>query len=1115
MRLVEYVLQKGEWEIEKVDLFARPLFSEFSEVEPMFAPVQFVPRKHRSVSLIRVVFLLITAVWAAHGQLPTATILGVVKDTSGAIVPEATLTARNVSTGQTRSTTSGADGAYRFAALPVGNYEIRVEHSGFRGTVRSGLSLAVAEEAVVNFTLEVGSIEQTVEVTAQAPLVNTTSGSLGSLVNEQKVSDLPLNGRNYIDLTLLQPGVQLHVNRGLAIPEVGSWIIVNGAPPRSNSYLLDGASMVTTFGATSGSASNSTLGIEGIREYRVITNSFSAEYGMTMGSQMVIASKGGTNSFHGSAFEYLRNSALDARNFFDYKTATNPSRLPPFKRNQFGGAFGGPIVKDKTFFYGVYEGLRERLGTTRVSKTIPVAARQDGGAGGVAQIAAVIKPLLPLFPVPNLPGDFFTFPFNQATNESYGQMRVDQNFSAKDSTFVRYTIDDTTRAQPLNWPQFADQVATRAQFVTWAENHVFSPTLLNTARFSFSRTHLIYDSPSGIIGPQFSFLPGKELGNINIVGLTPFGPDQTSPSVHTQNIFAYSDDLFFTRGRHSLKFGALINHYQQYVLTGTFSRGSVSFPALSTFLLGQPSSYQAATPGSILDRLFHYNSLGFYGQDDVRVSARLTVNIGLRYEIITVPVEVNGHGSAIRDIQHDAFFTLGPPFRNPSLLNLSPRFGFAWDVKGDGKTAVRGGFAELYDVGNWGGAFIVGANASPPFSSSSTVQAPPAPQPPILLTLPLFFPASAVGKSPRPSDYNISQPHMLQYNLTLERQFPADVALSVSYAGSRGFNLMQVQEGNPVVPQMINGAPFWSGTGPRTNPNWGSTEFHSAGGASWYNALEVSLTKRLTKGLQFQGSYTWSKLMDDTQGEVEGENNSSSTFGMYPQNIFLDWAPSTFDLTHNFRFNAIYHLPSPAFSSGLVRNLLGGWWTSGVLSAQTGYPFSAVLGSNRSRSGVKAGGSLVDRPDLIVGRSNKNITSGTSSGCIVAGQGVAAGTKLGTPNLYFDPCAFTIPAAGFLGTAGRDILRGPGLVNLDFSLVKDTAMKFLGESGKLEFRAEFFNLLNRANFITPGIGQTNANGAGVVYSARANQEAPLSTAGVLTSTATPSRQIQFALKLIF
>lgn len=1091
----------------------------------MTATAKAVGKQHGSLYLARIVLILLATAWMAYGQLPTATILGVVKDSSGAVVPDVALTARNVSTGQTRSSTSAADGAYRFAALPVGSYEVRVEHAGFRGTVRTGLTLAVGEEAVVNFTLEVGSIEQTVEVSAQAPLVNTTSGSLGSLVNEQRVADLPLNGRNYIDLTLLQPGVQLHVNRGLAIPEVGSWIIVNGAPPRSNNYLLDGASMTTTFGATSGSASNSTLGIEGIREYRVITNAFSAEYGMTMGSQMIIASKGGTNSFHGSAFEYLRNSALDARNFFDYKTATNPSRIPPFKRNQFGGSFGGPIKKDRTFFFGVYEGLRERLGTTRVSKTIPVAARQDGGL--VPQIAPVIRPILPLFAVPNLPGDFFTFPFNQATNESYGQMRVDQNFSAKDTTFVRYTIDDTTRAQPLNWPQFADQVATRAQYLTWAENHVFSPTLLNTARFSFSRTHLIYDSPSGIIGPQFSFLPGKELGNINIVGLTAFGPDQTSPSVHTQNVFAYSDDLFYTHGRHSLKFGALINHYQQYVLTGTFSRAAVNFAALSTFLLGQPSSYQAATPGSILDRFFHYNTLGFYGQDDVRVSSKLTINIGLRYEIITVPVEVNGHGSAIRDIQHDAAFTLGPPFRNPSLLNLSPRFGFAWDVKGDGKTAVRGGFAELYDVGNWGGAFIVGANASPPFSSSSTVQAPPPPQPPVVLTLPLSFPASAVGKSPRPSDYNMSQPHMLQFNLTVEQQLPADIALSVSYAGSRGFNLMQVQEGNPLVPQGIgvggvcvnaslapasaNGPKCWTGTDLRTNRNWSSTEFHSAGGASWYNALEVSLTKRLTKGLQFQGSYTWSKLMDDTQGEVEGENNSSSTFASYPQNVFLDWAPSTFDLTHNLRFNAIYRLPSPAASSRLVKYLLGGWWTSGVLSMQTGYPFSAVLGSNRSRSGVKAGTALVDRPDLVPGRSNKNITSGTTAGC----QGVAQGQKLGTPNLYFDPCGFTIPAAGFLGTAGRDILRGPGLANLDFSLVKDTAIKPLGEAAKLEFRAEFFNLLNRANFITPGIGQTNANGAGIVYSARADREAPLNTAGVLTQTAVPSRQIQFALKLIF
>ena len=516
------------------------------------------------------IFLLMAVLGTALAQLPTATILGVVKDSSGAVVPEATVTARNIDTGQTRAASTSADGSYRLSALPVGNYEVRVEHPGFQTTVRSGLTLAVSQEAVLPVTLEVGAVEQTVAVTAEAPLVNTTSGSLGGLVDERKVADLPLNGRNYIDLTLLQPGIVENKTLGRAAVMTGTWFSSNGSPLRSNNYLLDGASLVSMVGGSSASLSGSTLGVEGIREYRLVTNFFSAEYGMTMGSQMIIVSKSGTNSFHGSLFEYLRNSALDARNFFDRRTAITPRRLPPFARNNFGASTGGPLKKDKTFVFGVYEGLRERVGITTTTNVIPRAAKVDGGV--VPQIEPVIKPLLALYPDPNLLAtNQYTFPFSQPTTENYGQMRADHTFSARDTIFGRYTIDDAQQRKPLAYPQFIDILASRGQYSTLSESRIVSATLLNTFRFSYSRFMTDIQSPSGIIGPQYSLVPGLEIGGIGVGGFTTLAPDTNAPQLRKQNIFTWSDDIFYTRARHSLKFGMLINRYQQYIQIGRAS----------------------------------------------------------------------------------------------------------------------------------------------------------------------------------------------------------------------------------------------------------------------------------------------------------------------------------------------------------------------------------------------------------------------------------------------------------------------------------------------------------------------------------------------------------------
>ncbi|MBI4445322.1 MAG: TonB-dependent receptor [Acidobacteria bacterium] len=1014
----------------------------------------------------------------AMAQLPTGTISGVIRDASGGVLPGVTIALTNVETGQSRTVLTDDSGNYKAVALAVGRYELKAEMTGFKTVVRH-IGLAVGQEAVVDFELPVGEVSEEVQVTGEAPLVNTTSSSLGGLVSDQKVADLPLNGRNFIDLAFLQPAIQQHRNITLQSGLTGGYFSSNGAGVRSNNILLDGANMVNLWGVNSSSVTGSTLGVEGIREFRVVTNAFSAEYGMNMGSQISIVSKSGTNHFHGSLFEYLRNSVLDARNFFDRKTATNTKRLPTFIRNNFGAAVGGPIKKDQTFFHVAYEGLRESLGLSIVSNTIPPTARVDGAV--VPVINPFVKKLLSLFPQPNLPNNQFTFPFTQPTTEDYFQGRVDHSFSSNDNIFFRYTVHDAEISKAHSYPQFRTEQESRSQFATLSETHVFSPALLNTFRFSYSRTNIRGDSGSGIQGPDFSLIPGRELGNLIIPGVTsgPFGlgPDPVMPTVAKQNVFTLSNDAFYTVGRHSLRVGTLINHYQQYAENNLVAKGFVVFPNLPGFLVGQTANYIADGIGSNQTRTNHYNTFGFYLQDDWKALSNLTFNLGLRYEFITVPVEQQGRGVSLRNLKTDAAFTPGKQFRNPSLKNWSPRLGFAWDPAGNGRTAIRGGFGLVYDVGSFGSAVVLVSTSQPPYSFRNQEVGQ-------ILTVPLSFPSGSVGKSVRTMDFNIQQPHLLQYNLSLEQALPFDMAASIAYAGSRGINLMQVTDGNPTVPQIVNGKKFWTGREPRINPNWLEVFLATAGGNSWYNSMQVSLQKRLSNGLQFQSSYTWSKLIDETQAQLLREESNSLTFPTDVFNRQTDRGLASFDLRHNWRFNTIYRFPRPSMS-GALGQLLKGWWISSIATVSSGYPFTPAIAINRSRSAVLGPTQNgLDRPNVAGNRSMDEVV-------------------LGGPDRYFDPNAFVLQDAGFLGNSGRNTVIGPGFATVDLSVAKDTNLPFLGEEGKLEFRAEFFNILNRANFALPDR---------IVFG---GAPTPLPTAGQILSTVSTSRQVQFALKLIF
>jgi len=1079
--------------------------------------------------LIPVVIALCTLHGAALAQI-TAAISGQVVDASGAAVHGASVTVRSLETGAARSVTTSEDGRYSLLSLPLGLQEVKAEKSGFNPAVRTGVDLQVGQNAVVNLRLEVGGLYQPVTVSADSPLVNTTTSTVSGMVNERQLRDLPLNGRSFDNLITLNPGAINYSAMKSANTSTsdGNTFSVAGRRTGDNLFLLNGIEYMgaSQLAVTPGGASGELLGIDAVREFNVMTDTYPAEYGKRPGAQVSIVTRSGSNALHGTLFEFLRNSAMDARNFFDQ------AFVPPFRRNQFGGALGGAPRKDRLFLFGNYEGFRQSLALSSVSVAPDPEARQGllpnastGIYAAVTNLKASILPYMAFWPLANgaellsngIPSGAALSYNNphESIREDFATGRADYLVDARDTLSASYTYDSGHSLIPQADPLFASDTKLGMQVASVEETHMFSPQTLNTLQVGYSRAAFNLGSALLASFPaSLSFVNGEGPGGIVINGgvtttgsngtITSAGPNNAAGVWNRRNLFTGSDSVQISRGRHQISAGVWLQRLRDNEDTASRQLGVASFANLTTFLQGTVTTFQVVPDPNELGWRSLYGA--WYFEDAIRLAPHFTLQAGIRHEFTTGWNEESGRaGNYVPDSTGvlqtlprigNSVFT-----RNNAKLLFSPRVSLAWDPAGDGNTAVRAGFGTYYALID-ALSFLVNslppANGSVSYSGSplaSLLPVTPGVQPAPSCSATVAAPCTIFA--PQGIQADAKTPTVEEWNLTVEHQVAAGTLLRVGYAGSHSYHGLLSVDPNSIPSEICansggcpsggvaaslrglvpQGAPYIP-VGTRPNPYLSAGFFWYTEGNSSYNSLRTEISRRLNHGLEVRANYTWSKNLDMNSGLTGAQSQNQAQMILDARDLPRDWGLSALNVASQGSISAHYQLPVGH------NKLLGDWQLNGIATLLSGFPFTPQIGANRSEDGDTRN---PDRPSL----------NPSFSGPMV----------LGNPNQWFNPNAFTLPTFGTYGNLGRATLTGPGLATLDMSLFKTFAIT---EKGKLQFRAEFFNLLNHSNFGPPN-ATVFTNGATTASTTPAISP----TAGLITATATTSRQIQLGLKLIF
>jgi hypothetical protein len=1051
-----------------------------------------------------------------HAQTVSGTILGVIQDQQGAVIGKANVSAKSLDTGAVRTAVSDDSGNFRIVSVPAGSYEVSATAPGFKTEVRTGIVVTVGGEQGVSFALTVGAVTEKVEVTAEAAQVDTSSSTLAGFVNANTIRELPLNGRDWLQLALLSPGATFNTGQNQLDARHGqrgngTAISISGGRVTENAFRIDGIIVNDYANAGPGSTLRVNLGVDAIREFSVLTNNYSAEYGMSSAGVVNAITKSGTNEYHGGGYYFHRNSALDARNFFDGLT------IPPFRRHQFGGYGGGAIKKDKTFFFGNYESLHEVKSLSVSVETLSPNARIGNLTAGAINVDPRIKPYLVVYPLPNGPisGDTgkFTYGAPRKGLENYYVGKIDHYFSSSTTLSGTYNYDLTNVSVPDDFNIKLATSPSRRHNLALSLQHIFGPTLIDTTRLGFSRTLAssaldCCATLPALTDPKLGFLPNHNMGTFLCgclpalfsgigAGLGPSGPNTagfTTPQFY--------NDLSWTKGKHGMRMGFGFERIDHNLFNGATINGSWTFNSIKDLLLANPVQFTSDLPGADPTTGMRMSIFQGYFQDDYRILPNLTINLGVRYEMGTPVTDVNGRVSNLVHLT-DATPKLGDPYyNNPSKKNFAPRIGFAWDPFKDGKTSVRGGMG-IFDMLILPYNFQGRLPRSLPYFLGGTVKNPPNSSFPNQIQQ-LEGPAS-LGVAH--VEFDPHRGYKAQWNFNIQRQLTRTVALTVGYVGSAGVHLVRPIEDSDQVPgslvhfdtaldSYVFPIPPGNSTSSiqRINPAFGSLRVTEWSGHSTYHSLQVNLVQRPIKGLSYQIAYTWQKSIDAGSNVFsEGGESANSSGAPWAFDPKIQRSVSDFDIPHNFVLNFQYDIPVPAAvkSHSFTNTILGGWAIGGIYTRQSGGPYSIKMSSDRAFTGNSNTNSInsAQRPQFVLG-----------AGC------TSPNFTTGNIDHYLNFNCFAFPNPGQLGNLGRNTLWMPVFRDLDFSIFKN--QNLWGEKLKAQFRVEMFNVMNNTN-IQPQL-QTVFDGNG-----KLTAQAGTPTGFFGTFTTNPSRQIQLGLRLLF